>query len=388
MKISRLIIFLFLCTTTLAFSEEPVSVQFANSIMSRHPETYSRWGYVTGTVLKGFETVWRHTGDQKYFDYIKKTVDASLDEHGNINGFNASKKSIDDAEEARILLILYKETGQNKYKIAADSVRTQFDIQPRTSEGGFWHKQVYPHQMWLDGLYMGAPFYLNYSLMFDHPKDIDDVTKQFLLIREHLYDTKTGLYYHAWDESKEMFWANKETGLSQCFWGRGLGWYAMALVDVLENLPKDHKDYPKLVKIVDDLAVALQKVQDTKTGLWWQVLDQSDRFGNYLEASASSMFVYSIAKAVRLGILDKSFYSVAKKGYDGLLKYLVVKDYNGNLNLGRICESAGLGGNYSQKVRDGSFDYYAFIEPIIPNDGKGTGPFLMAATEIEMAEGK
>lgn len=386
MKISKFLVLLLICTTTYSFAAEPVSVQFANSIMNRRPEKYGDWGYVTGTVLKGFEMVWRHTGDKKYFDYMKKTVDASLDNKGNINGFRASKTSIDDAEEGRILLILYQETGDEKYKIAADSVRTQFDIQPRTSEGGFWHKQIYPHQMWLDGLYMGAPFYTNYSRMFDHPDDFNDVTKQFLLIKKHLYDPKTGLYYHAWDESKKMFWADKKTGLSQCFWGRGLGWYAMALVDVLEYLPQDHKDRQKLVAIFDDLVVALKKYQDPKTGLWWQVLDQGDRFGNYLEGSASSMFVYSIAKAVRIGILDKSFYSVAKKGYDGLLKNLIIKDYNGNLNLARICKSAGLGGDYSQKVRDGSFNYYAFIEPIVPNDGKGTGPFLMAATEIEMAE--
>lgn len=386
MKISRLLVLIFFCISSVAFADEPVSVQFANSIMNRRPEIYGQWGYVTGTVLKGFEMVWRHTGDQKYFDYIKKTVDASLDDKGNIKGFRASKKSIDDAEEARILLILYKETGEEKYKIAIDSVRKQFDIQPRTSEGGFWHKQIYPNQMWLDGLYMGAPFYTRYSLMFNQPKNFDDITNQFLLIKKHLYDPKTGLYYHAWDESKKMFWADKKTGLSQCFWGRGLGWYAMAIVDVLEYLPKDHKDYQTLVNLFDDLAVTLKKYQDEKSGLWWQVLDQGGRFGNYLEGSASSMFVYSIAKAVRMGILDKSFYGVAKKGYDGLLKYLVIKDFNGNLNLARICKSAGLGGNYTEKVRDGSFDYYAFIEPIVPNDGKGTGPFLMAATEIEMAE--
>ena len=386
MKISRLLVLIFICSSSFSFAQEPVSVQFSNSIMNRRPEVYANLGYVTGTVLKGFEMVWRHTGDQKYFDYIKNTVDASVAENGDIKGFRASKKSIDDAEEARILLILYKETGEKKYKIAADSVRKQFDIQPRTSDGGFWHKQIYPYQMWLDGLYMGAPFYTRYSKMFNHPEDYDDITKQFMLIKEHLYDPKTGLYYHAWDESKKMFWADKETGLSQCFWGRGLGWYAMAIVDVLEYLPKDHKDYQKLVDMFDDLAAALKNYQDKETGLWWQVLDQGGRFGNYFEGSASSMFVYSIAKAVRMGIVDKSYYSVAKKGYDGLLKYLVIKDYNGNLNLARICRSAGLGGDYTEKVRDGSFNYYAFIEPIVPNDGKGTGPFLMAATEIEMAE--
>lgn len=369
-------------------AQKPYSSWFADSEMARRPDVYGKWDYVSGTVLRGFEEVWRHTGEQKYFDYIKNSLDFVVSEDGSIKGYDAKENNIDEICEGRMLIMLYEETGEEKYKTAAQTVRKQFEHHPRTSEGGFWHKEIYPWQMWLDGLYMGSPFYTEYSKVFKQEKDFDDVTNQFLLIKKHLYDPNTGLFFHAWDESKKMAWANKETGLSQCFWGRGLGWYAMALVDVLEDLPEDHKDKQKLVAIIDGLATALGKYQDKETGLWWQVLDQGDRYGNYHEGSASSMFVYAIAKAVRMGWIDKSHYKTAKKGFEGLTKYLVIENPNGWLHLTRICRSAGVGGNYSKIVRDGSFNYYAFVEPIVIDDGKGTGPFLMASVEIEKAERK
>ena len=375
-------------TTFLCYANEPWSVRFADSEINRRPDRYGNWDYVTGTVLRGFEEVWRQSGNQKYYDYIKRTIDHVLSEEGVIHDYDVNENNIDEVAEARLLLMLYEETGEEKYKIAATSVRKQLDQHPRTSEGGFWHKQIYPWQMWLDGLYMGSPFYTEYSVMFNQPEYLDDITKQFVLIKKHLYDPESELFYHAWDESREMFWANKETGLSQCFWGRGLGWYAMALVDVLEDLPKDYEGRNDLIEILNLVASGIKKHQDAESGLWWQVLDQGDREGNYLEGSVSTMFVYALAKGVRLGALDTSYYKVAKKGFDGIIKHLIIEDSNGNLNLARICRGAGLGGNYSQKIRDGSFEYYAYIEPIIPNDGKGTGPFMMAAVEIERAESK
>jgi len=388
MKIFKSLIIIFFMSSLVTLANDPISVRFADSEMHRHPNVYGSWNYVTGTVLKGFEMIWKHTGDKKYYDYIKATVDKVVNDDGAIKNYDVEEFNIDEIAEGRMLLLLYKETGEEKYKKAADLVRSQLDEHPRTSEGGFWHKEIYPWQMWLDGLYMGSPFYTEYSKMFGKSEDFDDITKQFLLIKKHLYDEESGLFFHAWDESKEMFWADKETGLSQCFWGRGMGWYAMALVDVLESLPKEHTDRDKILEIVDDMAKGLKKYQDKETGLWWQVIDQGDRYGNYHEGSASSMFVYFLAKAVRMELIDKSYYEIAKKGYDGIINNLIIEDINGNLTLSRICRSAGLGGNYSRKVRDGSFEYYAFIEPIIPNDGKGTGPFLMASVEIEMAENK
>ncbi len=360
------------------------SIRMAESVMSRHPKVYGDWDYVTGTVLKGFEALWRKTGDQKYFDYIKATVDHVVRSDGTIEEYDPKEYNIDEVQEGRMLLFLYKESGEEKYKKAAKLIRSQLKEHPRISEGGFWHKQIYPWQMWLDGLYMGSPFYAEYGLLFDEPEIFDDVVKQFVLIEKHLKDKNTGLFYHAWDEKKQMFWANKETGLSRCFWSRGLGWYAMALVDVLDYIPQNHTGRKKLIAILKDLVKTLTAYQDKETGSWWQVLDQGGREGNYLEASGSVMFVYSLAKAVRMHYIDKAYQETAEKGFDGLVEHLVIKDSRGEYNLARICRSAGLGGNYTEKIRDGSYAYYAYIEPIVVNDGKGVGPFISAGIEIEL----
>lgn len=374
---------LILCTTIFA-QEQPQSlaVRMANSIMERHPEKYGDWDYVTGTVLIGFEAVWRSTGDKEYFNYIKNTIDPLVDENGVIEGYDPKDYNIDQVKTGSVLLFLYNETGEEKYKIAAETIRGQLDGHPRIKQGGFWHKKVYPSQMWLDGLYMGQPFYAQYSKMFNKTKDFDDIVKQFVLIDENLKDAKTGLYYHAWDESKKMFWADKKTGLSQCFWGRGLGWYAMSLVDVLDYLPQDHSGYKKLVSILAGLAETLTKYQD-ESGVWWQVMDMPGKEGNYLEGSASTMFLYSLAKAVNKGYIDAKYSKNVMNAYNGIQKHLLYTDSRKQLNLLRICSGAGLGGDYIEKIRDGSYGYYVFIEPIRPNDGKGTGPFMTGVVEVE-----
>lgn len=369
-------------------SAQPWSERFAKSEMNRHPRVYDDWDYVTGVVLKGMEMVWQKSGDKTYYDYIKNTVDDVVGDDGKIKGYRLKEYNIDEVTEGRSILLLYKETGEEKYKIAAQSLREQLKTHPRTTENGFWHKEIYPNQMWLDGLYMGSPFYAEYGKIFNEPAAFDDVINQIMLIKKHLYDPQTGLFFHAWDESKKQFWADKETGLSKCFWGRGLGWYIMAMVDVLDYLPENHPGRDSVVLIIQGLAEALKTYQDKETGLWWQVLDQGKREGNFFEASASSMFVYGLAKAVRMNYIDKKYLETARKGFDGITSLLIFRDVIGNYNLSRICKSAGLGGTYPDKIRDGSFNYYAYIEPIVPNDGKGTGPFLMAAVEIEMAEGK
>lgn len=233
---------------------------------------------------------------------------------------------------------------------------------------------------------MGSPFYAQYGLLFNEPEVFDDVVNQFLLIDKYLKDEETGLYYHAWDEKKQMFWADKETGLSQCFWSRGLGWYTMAIVDILDYLPHSHSGREKMIAILQGLAETLTKYQDPKTGLWWQVLDQGGCEGNYLEASGSAMFVYGLAKGVRMNYINKKYIEPTKKGFTGLIKHLVIKDSGDNYNLVRICRSAGLGGNDTDKIRDGSYAYYAYIEPIVANDGKGLGPFITASIEIEKME--
>ncbi len=241
------------------------AVRMAESVMFRDSDKYADWDYVTGTVMRGCEELWFITGERKYFNFIQENVDAVIKEDGTIINYQMEKFNIDEINEGRMLLFLYEETGKEKYKKAIELVRSQLKNHPRTSEGGFWHKKRYPYQMWLDGLYMGMPFYTEYSQLFNEPENYDDIVNQFILIEKYTRDPQTGLLYHGWDEKKEQEWADPETGLSQCFWGRGMGWYAMALVDVLDFLPKEHYGYEKLQNILDRLAKAIAKVQDKES---------------------------------------------------------------------------------------------------------------------------
>ena len=258
-----------------------------------------------------------------------------------------------------------------------DRLVNQMKVHPRTHEGAFWHKLIYQHQIWLDGLYMGSPFLAEYAVTFNQPELLDDVINQFIICAKHTYDDKTGLYYHAWDESRKQRWANKQTDQSPNFWGRSIGWWMMALVDVLDFIPKDHLQRPELLKIINGLAETLPKYQD-KTGLWYQVVDKCDKKGNYLEASGSSMFMYAFAKAVNKGYIDIKYRKIAEDVYEGLMKNLIVENADGTLTLTRCCAVSGLGGN---PYRDGSFEYYV-NEQVRDNDVKATGPFIMGCLEL------
>jgi unsaturated rhamnogalacturonyl hydrolase len=257
-------------------------------------------------------------------------------------------------------------------------LRKQLNEHPRTNSGGFWHKKRYPYQMWLDGLYMGAPFYARYTYTFENSANLDDVVKQFELIQTNLLDKKTGLLYHGWDESKQMAWANKETGCSPNFWSRSLGWYAMALVDALDYFPANHPKQKELIKYLNNLATALLKFQD-KSGLWYQVTDKGGKEGNYLEASGSAMFAYAFAKGENKGYLPKKYKKAANKAFDGLITNLMKIDSDGGIRLTQCCAVAGLGGN---PYRDGSYEYY-INERKKDNDPKATGPFILAALELD-----
>jgi unsaturated rhamnogalacturonyl hydrolase len=235
--------------------------------------------------------------------------------------------------------------------------------------------------MWLDGLYMGEPFYAEYAVTFNEPAAFDDIAKQFILMERHSRDDKTGLLYHGWDESKQQRWANPQTGRSPNFWGRAMGWYAMALVDTLDYFPEKHKQRAELVAILNRLAQAVAKYQEPRSGLWYQVLDKGTAKGNYLESSAACMFVYALAKGVRDGHLPDSYMQVARNGYSGILREFVKTDAHGQLNLEGTVNVGGLGGN---PYRDGSYEYY-LSENVVTNDPKGIGALLLAATEMEIA---
>lgn len=368
----------------------PYSQRMADAFISWHPDSIvigsrktARWDYEQGLMLKALERVWQRTGDARYFTYVQKDLDQYVRKDGSIRTYKPDEYQLDNLTTGHALLLLAQVSGpqQEKYLKAAQLLRRQLDTQPRTNEGGFWHKKIYPDQMWLDGLYMAGPFYAEYSRLLNQPAGLDDVARQFSLVEKHLVDVKTGLLYHGYDESREQAWASKTTGQSPNFWDRGIGWYAMALVDVLDYFPADHPRRPALVQALQRLAPVLARYQDSKTGTWSLVMGQEGRQGNYPEASGSSMFVYALAKGARLGYLDKKYAQVARKGYDGILKTFVATEANGTLALNGTVSVGGLGG---KPYRDGSFEYY-LSEPLRKNDLKGVGPFILASTEMEIA---
>ncbi|WP_258104714.1 glycoside hydrolase family 105 protein [Marinoscillum sp. MHG1-6] len=373
--------------------DKRLSVRFAKSEMKRFPEVWMidwhgkpYWGYTQGVQGKALLDMWRYTEDSIYFNHVLRYADSLVADDGSIYTYDSSKYNIDMINAGKILFPIYKETGDEKYKQAIELLVEQLDNHPKTSTGGFWHKKRYPYQMWLDGLYMGSPFLAQYAAEFDQPEYFDVVTTQFKQIDEHNYSPETSLYHHAWDESKSIFWADPETGLSTNYWGRSLGWLGMALVDVLDYLPEDHPDRPVLVEMVGKVAKGIENMQDTESGVWYQVLDQGDREGNYLEASASVMFVYTLYKAMRKGYIDDSYMEVADKGYAGVLKEFLKENEDGTLTLQKCCAVAGLGPADNPR-RDGSFEYY-ISEPIIDNDAKATGAFIWMSMEKEMLENK
>jgi unsaturated rhamnogalacturonyl hydrolase len=363
------------------------SERIASTAMTRWPNSWEtdpakteKWSYEQGVLLKGMEYVWLNTADGKYFNFIQHSIDRFVNDAGTIKTYKLDDYNIDNINEGKLLLTLYRVTEKEKYKKAADLLREQLRTQPRTHEGGFWHKKIYPYQMWLDGLYMGEPFYAEYAATFHEDAAFDDIARQFIWIEAHARDPKTGLLYHGWDESKQQRWANPQTGLTPNFWARAIGWYAMALVDTLDYFPQNHPQRAELIAILKRLAPAIAKYQEPKFGLWYQVLDKGTEKGNYFEASAACMFVYALAKGVRHGYLPEQYLAVAEKGFQGILDRFIKTDANGQVNLEGTVGGAGLGGN---PYRDGSYQYY-ISEKIVTNDPKGIGSFLMASSEIEM----
>ena len=358
------------------------AAKFAETIMAGTKDVAggAKWTYDEGVVLRGIEELWYQTADGRYFKYIQTSMDRFVDKQGGILTYKAEDYNLDNVLCGRLLLLLYKVTNQEKYYKAASLLRVQLKTQPRTNEGSFWHKEKYPSQVWLDGLYMAQPFYGEYGALFHEDNVFDDITRQFVLIEQHVRDAGTGLLYHGWDESRQEKWADKATGHSPNFWGRAMGWYGMALVDVLDRFPARHPGRDSLVAILRRYATAVQKVQDRSTGLWWDVLDKPGAAGNYPEASASSMFVYTLAKGVRKGYLPAACLETAKKGYAGIQKQFVTADADGKVSLQGTVSVSGLGGN---PYRDGSYAYYT-SEKTAVNDPKGMGAFLLASDEMAM----
>lgn len=339
------------------------------------------WAYEEGVLLDGMAAEWHTTADGADFHYIQSAVDRYVNDDGTITGYKAEGHTLDDIEMGRAVLLVYRVTHKAKYYEAAKFLVEQLAQQPRTASGGYWHKQIYPNQMWLDGAYMAEPFRAAYAATFQQPGDFADITKQLLLMDEHMRDPKTGLLRHGWDESRKMPWADKKTGLSPELWGRAMGWYEMALVDVLDWMPQNQPERAELIRALQRTTAAVVKAQDKNSGLWWQVMDQPGRKGNYFEASASCMFVYALAKGVRMGYLPQSYAENARRGWEGIQKNFVTTGADGLMVLNGTVSVGGLGG---RPYRSGTYDYY-LSEKVVANDAKGIGAFLKAGSEMEQA---
>lgn len=370
-------------------TEEPkYYVKMADSEMQRNPESWMldfsakpKWNYCHGLELMAIQQVFDQTGDQKYYDYAKSFADTMIVGIGDsILTYKLTEYNIDRINSGKILFKLYNDTKDEKYKNTLHLLRSQMLTHPRTSKGSYWHKLIYPHQVWLDGVYMASPFLAEYAATFNEPELFDDVVLQITDVHEYMYDPKTGLYYHGWDESREQRWADPETGLSPNFWSRSIGWYMMALVDVLDFLPEDHSGRAEVIEILQNLAESIEKFRNPEDGMWFQVTDQIGREGNYTESSGSAMFIYSWVKGAQKGYLHPSYLDRGKETYKQFVKRFIRTNEDGTIKVIDGCSVSGLGGE--KKYRDGSYEYY-ISEPIRDNDPKAVAPFIMLSILLE-----
>lgn len=342
----------------------------------------STWNYIDGCMIKAILELYHITQNEKYLEFADAFIDYFVQEDGSITSYDPKEYNLDNVNAGKTLFDLYELTGREKYRKAIDTVYSQLKGQPRTSTGNFWHKMIYPNQIWLDGLYMAQPFYMQYEVTYNNSANCRDSFEQFLHVYDLMKDTRNGLYYHAYDDSRESFWCDSVTGLSDNFWLRALGWYAMALIDTMEVMPESMaQEKEKLGIIYKELIDAMLPYQDKETGMWYQVVNRGRIKPNYLETSGSAIFAYAIMKSVRLGYLDESYFAFGEKAFTGICKTYLSEE-NGELQLGGICLVAGLG---NKEMREGTFDYY-MREPIVKNEAKGVAPLILAYIEILLRE--
>lgn len=364
-------------------SGELWSVRMANSVMARYDTLLKmdaprvRWQYDVSYVGQAIDRL-GHL-DPKYSEYMETFIDYFVQEDGTVKHYKQTDYNIDRINPAKNVITLYKRTGEQKYRDAIELHVEQMRNHPKTESGGYWHKKIYPHQIWLDGLYMASPFLAQYAKEFNDPEWFDVVAKEIQLAYRVTLDEESGLLYHAYDESREQRWADPLTGQSPHFWSRATGWYMMAIVDVLDFLPKTHPDRDSIIEILNNVSEAVLKVRDPETGLWYQVLDHLGAEGNYIEGSGSAMFAYTFAKGAKNGYLNENYLKVANSIFDDIVEHLIVEEEDGLITMTSICGACGLGGN---PYRDGSYEYY-ITEKVYDNDPKGVAPFIMAAIELE-----
>lgn len=358
--------------------------QVAQSEMTHHPEMWQcdgvqkpKWEYTPTLMARAFVELYQATGDTAYLNHAQRFADLFIGEDGTILTYKMSLMNMDRIQGGNFLILLNAINPQPQYALAIETLREQLRQQPRTEEGGFWHKQVYEHQMWLDGLFTGTTFYARYAAYKPEPEAWSDIANQFTIVDKHTRKP-SGLNYHGWDESRQMAWANPQTGCSAETWGRAEGWYVMALCDVLELMPTGQPERAKLATILQRVADALLAVQDKETRLWYQVPDRGGEEGNYLESTCSAMYAYAMAKGVRIGVLPETYREQAKRVIEGLKANKLRTNPDGTLSLIDCCAVAGLGGN---PFRDGTYDYYIH-ERICADDPKGIAPLMLACIEL------
>lgn len=336
------------------------------------------WNYIDGCMVCAFMEISEITGNSKYSDFVEEFIDYYVNDDGSIRGYDKEKYNLDDVNEGRVLFPLYRKTGKEKYRLAIELQNSQLRDQPRTCTGNFWHKLIYPNQIWLDGLYMAQVFAAMYAKEFGG-RDYSDLLMQIKNVRKYMFDEKARLFYHGLDCSKSIFWADKETGLSKNFWLRAIGWFTVSMVDII-SIVDDEATKAEITKIFRETIDGILQYRDKESGMYYQVVNMGDREGNYLETSGSSMIAYAVMKGARIGALPKEYWQLGKETFDGIRdRYLTISD-DGTLNLSGICLVAGLGPENNTR-RDGSFEYY-ISEPVVENDAKGVAPFVLAYTEI------
>ena len=337
----------------------------------------SKWNYIDGCMILAVLEMYSITKNDKYLQFADDFVDAKVFDDGTIDGYDTNEMNIDNINAGKTLFDLYDLTGKDKYVRAIKLIYSQLENMPRTAEGNFWHKKIYPNQVWLDGLYMAQPFYMEYEYRYNNKANCEDIFNQFRVVKERMRDEKTGLYYHAYDSSREMFWCDPNTGLCENFWLRALGWFSMALLDTIALCKDTECDgYTMLKDMFVDLMKSMKNYQD-ESGMFFQIVNMGGRERNYLETSGSAIMSYAFLKGARLGLLNEEYKDAGIKAFKGICqKYL--SEENGEIHLDGICLVAGLGG---AKMRKGDYDYY-MSEPIVKDDAKGVGPFLLAYTEM------
>lgn len=395
LRLSHLILLSIIALTTLSCNanneQESWAVRMVESEIQRNPEAWQldfqpklKWDYCHGLELRAMLYVARKYNREDILDYALSYADTMVNADGTIKKYKITDYSLDRINSGKYLFDVYDLTGEERYKYALDLLRSQFENQPRNDDGTFWHKKIYPHQVWLDGIYMGSPYLVEYASRYESGEqqatDYADAINQIIQAARLTYDAESGLFRHACDVSRQMFWCDSITGHSQHCWGRALGWYAMALVDNLEMIPTDSPQREQVVEIIQYLASQLQRYADKETGLWYQVMDRSGEAGNYLESSASCMFTYALYKGVRIGVLPSSYLTVADKAWNNILDRFIKVDENGLVSITEVCAVAGLGGKNN---RPGDYNYY-ITEMKRDNDAKAVGPFILAALEVEM----